>query len=117
MPYQTSISFDGEAPVINWTKSVHKSERDAYGQSHLDRNRRKFAGQNRRIFDYLMAGNELDSSICRTWKPEIWNLNSRCSDLKNKMGFRISKKAHESKGLTVYFMTEEQRDYNQRLMK
>lgn len=101
-----------------WIKSVHKKERSAYGQTFLDKNRKRFAGQNRRILDYIMIpGNELDSSMCRKWEPEIWNLNSRSSDLINKMGFRISKKPHATKNLTVCYCTPDQIEYNKKLIE
>lgn len=107
---QASIAFD-------WTNTVHSREKSVHGQAHLDKNRKKFGGQNRRIVEYLMEAGELDNSIVREWNPPIWYLNSRISDIKNVLGFLVHNKRHESKNLTVYFMDAKQKEYNKILMQ
>lgn len=99
-----------------WTQSVHKKERSAYGQSFLDRNRKKFGGQNRRVYDSLILGNKLDDDIVRAWTPEIRHLHSRISDL-NIFGFHIDRRPHPTKDLTIYFMTAVQIEYNKKLLE
>lgn len=107
-------------PPVNqesfWTSSVHKKERDAYGQAHLDKHRKKFGGQNKRVYDSLQTGAELDDDIVRAWTPEIRHLHSRAPDLK-KVGFKISTKPHPTKNLTIYYCTPEQIEYNKILME
>lgn len=100
-----------------WTASVHSREKSTYGQSHLNQHRVHFGGQNKRIFEYLMTGQEIDDDIARSWTPEIRHLHSRIADLSSpKNGFLVSRKPHPTKKLTIYFMTEEQIKFNTNLL-
>lgn len=107
---QGSIAFD-------WTNTVHSREKSSYGQAHLDKNRKKFGGQNKRVFESLMAGEYLDDDIVTGWTPKIRHLHSRISDLCNEMNVLIDRKPHPTKNLTVYFMTEEQKSFNKSLIQ
>lgn len=106
---QTHINFD-------WNNSVHSHERTIPGQQYLDRNRKRLGRKNKMVFDYLMTGAELDADIAESWGPKVKWLNSRISDLRNKMNFDISSKHNSKKNITTYFMTKEQRERNQKLM-
>lgn len=44
----------------------------------------KLTGQNKRLFDYLKAGNKIHCMSDAMTQLRIGYLNSRCSDLKNK---------------------------------
>lgn len=109
----TQLTFNTES---FWTNTVHEKERHRYSQEFLDKNRKRFGGQNKRVFQALMNGEHLDDDIVRAWKPEIRHLHSRISDLRNKMNFDIETKPHPTKNLTVYFMTKEQIQYNTNLL-
>lgn len=99
-----------------WTNSVHKTERSPYGQTFLDKSRKKFGGQCRMVFDCLMNGGEVDGDMVAEWTPKIKFLNSRISDLRNEMKLHISQRPHPTKDVTIYFMSEEDRAYNKILI-
>lgn len=106
---QTHINF-------NWNNSTHERERTIPGQQYLDRNRKRLGRKNKMVFNYLMTGAELDADIAESWEPKVKWLNSRCSDLKNVLGFKISRKHNSKKNITTYFCTPEQREFNQQIL-
>lgn len=78
--------------------------------------KRKPNGQNEKIKNYLLAGNEIDP-IKATQLGFGLNLSTRISNLRNDYGMKISQRAKNEKvptGMQIYWMTVEQRDnYNQ----
>lgn len=101
---------------IDFTHTVHLREKSSYGQTFLDKSRKRLGGQNKRVYESLQTGTELDDLIVRQWTPPIFHLHSRVSDLVNVFGFKISKKYNKEKNLTTYYCTPEQIEYNNILL-
>lgn len=72
----------------------------------------KMGGQVKKVLDYLMTGEEIDraysSSVLR-----VEDLRNRISDLRNKEGWPIYDKKHESKPYYIYWLNMDRRTWPQ----
>ena len=55
-------------------------------------NKERMGGQNRRLYEYLAAGNSIHCFSPAMYQLHIGYLNSRASDLINKHGINLKKK-------------------------
>jgi hypothetical protein len=99
-----------QPPVI-----VHQHERGAENQQEFDKERPHFNRQCEIVFGLLMDGYYLDSRT-GVEKHNIMDVRRRCKDLKDK-GFKISEeKIPGGHGMKRFYMTDEDREYNKKII-
>lgn len=106
-----------------WTNTVHRKENTPDNQRYLSKNRERYGGQNKRVFDFLMAGGMVNGDIVASWEPKIRHLPRRIKDLTDlnsgwKIGFKISGLERDAvTDLKNYYMTESDRAFNKILIE
>lgn len=101
---QTKIDFDN---------AVHNHENNAASQSFLEKNRKKFGGQCRLIFNELMKGGQM-TTLTGVIDFGIGDVTRRMHDLIEKFGIMLSNKWDEEEKYKIWYMSDTDKEYNKR---
>lgn len=104
---------DFKQTKIDFEKAVHTHENNSSSQCFLEKNRKKFGGQCRLIFNALMKGEEI-TTLTAIVNHGIGDSTRRIHDLIDKYGIMISNKWDENNKYKIWYMSYSDKEYNKR---
>lgn len=93
---------------------VHIRENNSESEENLASNYKKFSNQCKKVFDLLFNGKRLTTETALI-NHRIFSLPRRLLDLK-KEGVMISDEWRKDEGVKIWFMTDSDREMNQKYM-